>query len=196
MYDYRKMTPEQRAEVVAARKARGYPWHSPPHSTGESTYLLSGACFEHKHILASPTRLTEFEAALLAGFDEEAGGTLHAWVVLPNHWHILGNVDLSLFRKWIGRLHNGKSTQWNREDNTPRRKVWHGFSDRWMRGERHFYASLNYIHGNPVKHGFVGNSSDWPWSSLHEYLERVGRQQLVTWWREYPVKDFGRGWDD
>ena len=158
--------------------------------------MLSGACFEHKHVLADAARLTEFGDALVEGFKHGASGTLHAWVVLPNHWHILRRVDLAQFRKWIGRLHNEKATQWNREDSTPGRKVWHRFSDRWIRGERHFYASLNYIHGNPVKHGYVADSSAWPWSSLHEYLDQFGREQLVKWWREFPVGDYGKGWDD
>src|SRR5713226_8838865 len=42
MYDYRKMTPKQRAEAVAYRRRRGQPLHSPPHwDLGISnTYLI------------------------------------------------------------------------------------------------------------------------------------------------------------
>jgi len=196
MYDYRRMTPEQRAATVAQREARGYPWHAPPHSWGENTYMLSTACFEHKPILARPHRLAEFADMLLRGVKEAVGGTVHAWFVLPNHYHILARVDLGEFRRWIARLHNGKSTQWNRQDAMPGRRVWQRFSDRWIRNERHYYASLNYIHGNPVKHGYVENARAWPWSSLHEYLEQFGRDKLLQWWREYPVKDYGKGWDE
>jgi hypothetical protein len=30
-YRWRRLTPKQRAELLAWRKARGHPWHSPPH---------------------------------------------------------------------------------------------------------------------------------------------------------------------
>jgi len=118
------------------------------------------------------------------------------WVILPNHYHLLIETDLRAFRTWVGHLHNGKSTQWNREDATPGRKVWHRFMDRAIRNERHFHASLNYVHANPVKHGYADDASQWPWSSLHEYLDNVGRDVLVDWWRRYPVRDYGKGWDD
>jgi putative transposase len=196
MYNYRKLTPEQKAEALAQREARGYPWHAPPHSWGENTYMLSAACFEHKPIMLASRRLAEFADALLRGVEQTLGGAVHAWAVLPNHYHMLARVDLGAFRRWIARLHNGKSTQWNRQDATPGRKVWHRFSDRWIRDERHYYASVNYIHGNPVKHGYVEDARMWPWSSLHEYLEQFGRGKLLEWWREYPVRDYGKGWDE
>ena len=122
-------------------------------------------------------------------------GIVHAWVVLPNHYHVLGEVDLTAFSKWIARLHNGKATQWNREDATLGRRVWYRFSDRRIRNERHYRASMNYIHGNPVKHRYVEDARAWPWCSLHEYLKTFGRAQLVEWWLAYPVREYGRGWD-
>jgi putative transposase len=119
-----------------------------------------------------------------------------AWVVLPNHYHLLMEGDLRVFARRIARLHNGTATQWNREDGTPRRKVWHRFSDRIIRSERHYYASLNYIHANPVRHGRVARAADWAWSSLSMYMEIVGSEELADWWRRYPVGEYGKGWDD
>lgn len=65
-----------------------------------------------------------------------------------------------------------------------------------MRSERHFYASLNYIHHNPVKHGYVERWQDWPFSSADWYLAMKGRDWLVDVWRNYPVRDYGAKWDD
>jgi hypothetical protein len=49
MYEYRQLTPAQRAEVVQQRLAKGYPPHSPPHPIqDQSYYLLTAACYEHK----------------------------------------------------------------------------------------------------------------------------------------------------
>ena len=31
---------------------------------------------------------------------------------------------------------------------------------------------LDYIHVNPVKHGHVERTIDWPWSSFRRYVQR------------------------
>src|SRR5262245_27640626 len=55
--------------------------------------------------------------------------------------------------------------QWNLEDiQTGRRTVWYEFSDRKIRSEAHFYATLNYLHYNPIKHGYVRLMGEWEWS--------------------------------
>jgi len=64
-----------------------------------------------------------------------------------------------------------------------------------MKSERHFWASLNYIHHNPVHHEYVEQWQDWPWSSAKEFLERVGRAQALEMWKQYPVMDYGKKWD-
>lgn len=197
MYAYRRMTPEQRKQVLALRQKSRMPWHVPPHYGGETNiFLITAACFEHECILQSHERLQEFSDALVNGMQEYLGRSVIAWVVQPNHYHILVQSDLDVLKPWVGRLHNGKATQWNREDAIPKRKVWYRFSDRRMRNENHYYATLNYIHANPVKHGYAQKASDWPWSSLHNYMETYGREELTRWWRQYPVKDYGKGWDD
>ena len=30
---------------------------------------------------------------------------------------------------------------------------------------------VDYIHFNPVKHGHVTRAADWPYSSIHRYIE-------------------------
>ena len=40
MYEYRKLTPEQRAELVQQRLARGHPPHSPPHPIRDQPFYL------------------------------------------------------------------------------------------------------------------------------------------------------------
>jgi putative transposase len=199
MYEYRKMTRAERAKVLASRKLHLCPWHAPPHfEQAWGVYMISAACYEHRSIMATDVRRTEWEGILLDRFGPGNMDRLEirAWVVLPNHYHLLVEGDLHVFARQIARLHNGTATQWNREDVTPGRKVWHRFSDRIIRSEPHYYASLNYIHANPVKHGHVATANDWAWSSLQLYLDVVGRERLAEWWRQYPVGEYGKGWDE
>jgi putative transposase len=122
---------------------------------------------------------------------------LHAWCVLPNHWHALVRTDdLKLLLKEIGQLHGRASFQWNQEDDARGRKCWHRCADRRIRTDRHYYVAGNYIHHNPVKHGYVGKWEEWPYSSAGDYIAEAGRETVLKQWKEYPILDMGEGWDD
>ena len=71
-----------------------------------------------------------------------------------------------------------------------------GAAERYMRNDAHFWATMNYVHNNPVHHGYVERWQDWPFSSAQEYLAEMGREFAEKTWREYPVLDYGKGWDD
>ena len=197
MYEWRRMTPGQRKEVLRKRKQIRLPWHSPPHFGIEpDLYHIAAACYEHRKIIAGPERLTAFESELLSGLAASGVAEVRAWVVLPNHYHLLAKTTLPEFGKWLHRFHNTTSTKWNGEDDARGRKVWHRYADRFIRGDVHYYRTLNYIHANPVKHGFVDKTQEWPWSSYVKYEQEYGRDKLVQWWRDYPTTGYGKGWDD
>jgi len=199
MYDWRRMTLEQRVETILTRQRRNYPKHSPPHFKNKNArcYHISAANFEHKNIIgSSPQRLEQFAHELCGLFDDEPNSYLHAWCVLPNHWHILARLaNFTAFLKKIAHLHGKSSFLWNQEDNLRGRKCWHGCSDRRIRGERHFNATLNYILYNPVKHGYVDTWEKWPYSSIHEHLEEIGEKQALANFIAYPVLNMGAKWD-
>jgi putative transposase len=197
MYEYRKLTQEQRAELVQQRRARGFPPHSPPHPVRDQPfYLLTATCYGHACHMQAQCRHQQVLDALFERFIT-SGMEIRAWVVLPNHYHLLGHVtDFDALGGIFRSVHGPASRQWNLEDTVPGRKVWYRFSDRAIRSERHYYTTLNYIHFNPVKHGWVRSPYDWAESSVHWYLEHYGREWLRDLWTRYPVRDYGRGWDD
>ena len=197
MYAWRKMTEEQREEALRARRQFRVPWHAPPHfGTDEGFYHISAACYEHGCLLDNPDRIASFESELVGGLGEAGIAEVRAWVVLPNHYHLLLKTRLPVLARWLHRLHNRTSTRWNGEDAARGRKVWHRFSDRAIRGDVHYFRTINYIHANHVKHGFVAKTQEWPWSSYAEYEHRYGHDTLVEWWRAYPITGYGKGWDD
>ena len=196
MYDYQKWTPEQREAALAERKAHDYPQHGPPHIEAATGWrIISGACFEHRPILLTAKRLAWFENELLSHIRQQRLPCA-AWVVLPNHYHLLVKIDdIKAFSGAQGQLHGRTSFQINREDDQVGRKVWFRCEDRCMRSERHYYTTVNYIHNNPVKHEYAKKWGDWLYSSFGWYLERKGRDWLVDLWREYPVLNYGDKWD-
>ncbi len=199
MYKYSNMTPEQREEVVLIRKSRGYPLHAPPHPfRGEGYYFITAANFKHELIMHSSKRRSEFEIELVKKFKEIKAEVL-GWVVLPNHYHLLARViDLNLVSHQLKLLHGRTSYLWNKEDDMfQKRRVWYHFSDRLIHNECHYYSALNYIHHNPVKHGYCEHADDWMWSSVHLYLQDYGKEWVINNWYKYkPGERFGKGWDD
>ena len=126
----------------------------------------------------------------------EAGSEILAWVVLANHYHILVNtVDFKQVSNIVRLIHGRLARQWNLEDNLSG-KVWYSYADRAIRSQRHYYATLNYIHYNPVKHNYVESPYDWEMSSVHWYMQERGKDWLRYSWVEYPVQNYGKGWDE
>jgi putative transposase len=197
MYEYRKLTPEQRAELVRERRTRGFPAHAPPHRIpNQPFYLLTAACYEHACHMTLTARRQQVVDGLFEHFIA-AGWDIHAWVVLPNHYHLLASVlDFAALGGCLRRVHGATSRQWNLEDSIVGRKVWFRFTDRAIRSEAHYYTTLNYLHYNPVKHGWAASPYAWSESSVHWYQEHFGRPWLRDLWTRYPVREYGRDWDD
>lgn len=197
MYRWRSLSDLERIALTEWRQSQKLPKHSPPHLKGEGTCLLTAACYEHEPVIgANVGRMLSFseELTALVGSFAEA---IHAWVVLPNHYHILLTTpDLKATLKAVGQLHGRTSFRWNGEDNRRGRKVWFNAADRVMRSEGHFWSTMNYIHHNPVRHGYVKRWQDWPFSSALNYLMEVGDEKAKENWQNFPLKDYGAGWDE
>ena len=198
MYLWRTLTDKERAEVLRERKGRKLPWHSPPHLDfeGPVTFIITAACYEHRHVIGrSAVRIAEFEQDLLSACTDFAA-RIFAWCILPNHYHLLVRTErIEELRKALGKLHGRTSRSWNQADDAVGRKVWFNFFDRDMRSERHLWASLNYVHNNAVHHGYAQRWQDWPYSSASKFLDEVGVEKAAEIWREYPILDYGKGWD-
>ena len=196
MYDYRRMTPAERAAVVEMRRSRGFPLHKPPHpEQGAGWYFITAATFEHRRHFATPPELTALERRLLealATSELPCGG----WVILPNHYHVLvRTTTLAAVGHALRSVHGRSAYYANRRDGTPGRQVWYTFSDRRVRSERHLGACLHYLIWNPVKHGYAAAMSDWPWSCVHELTAEHGAAWVEELVREHPLGDFGAEWD-
>lgn len=196
-YEYRRLSLREREEVVQQRQAQGLPRHMVPHIVSDThTYLITAACYEHAHFLATEARRVEFEAKLLGALDTLEEVELFAWCVLPNHYHFVVKGDLAAISTKLHRLHNGTSTGWNREDGVSGRQVWYRFHDKSLRTNRLFHRAVLYVHSNAVKHGYVRRAHEWPSCSASWAIEQWGRDEMRRLWRDYAPGDFGKDWDD
>lgn len=197
MYQWRKMNPDMRSRVLGIRKLLRQPWHSPPHRTAAAgIYLVTAACFEHRAIIgASEERMAGFCGELLTLL-RDMNADVHAWCVLPNHYHaLLRHADVRMLLRALGQLHGRTSHRWNGEEGRRGRKVWFNAVETAMKSDRHFRASLNYVHHNPVHHRLATRWQDWPFGSARDFLATQGIEAVARLWREYPILDYGKDWD-
>jgi putative transposase len=196
MYKHRQLNEIQKQDLINYRKFAQLPLHEPPHFFDDinKSYILTASNFEHKHVMDTPERRKNLEDIF---FKEISNiGQLYAWCILPNHYHLLVKVNLKVTSETISRIHRKTAFEWNKQDNALKRIVWFRFSDRKIRSSNHFWASVNYINTNPVKHYYVKNALEWKTSSIHDHIKEHGRDRLAQIWESYPVLDYGKGWDD
>jgi putative transposase len=102
--------------------------------------------------------------------------TIDAWVVLPEHMHCLwtlpeGDSDYSgrwcAIKKTVSKALPGPANARGERDIWQKR-----FWEHTIRDGRDYRAHMDYIHFNPVKHGYVSHPADWPYSSFRKCVER------------------------
>lgn len=109
--------------------------------------------------------------------------SLRAMVLLPDHLHAIwtlpdGDAD------YPGRWRAIKSGFVRRlaAQGVPIKRNRRGEADVWqrrywehrIRDERDFCAHVDYIHFNPVKHGYAASPAAWPHSTFHAHVARDG----------------------
>ena len=96
---------------------------------------------------------------------------LIAYVLMPNHFHLLlsapnttpdkimQKIKLSFSRRLNSRLGAVTGSVWQR-------RYW----DHIIRDQDDFNKHFDYVHYNPVKHGYVDDPTKWKYSSFSRYL--------------------------
>ncbi len=97
---------------------------------------------------------------------------LIAWVVLPDHCHMLINPrtnDLSEIIRLVKLRFSGRYRSALR---LRKGRLWqYRFWDHVIRDREDLYKHLNYIHHNPVKHGLAQNPIEYEFSSFRNFVE-------------------------
>jgi REP element-mobilizing transposase RayT len=104
-------------------------------------------------------------AALHHGENRFQRYVLHAFVVMPNHVHLLVTPKLNS-RRWLAPLKGFTSYQANESLGTHGSRFWQDESyDHLVRSETEFGRILAYIEQNPVTAGLADSPQGFRWSS-------------------------------
>ncbi len=97
---------------------------------------------------------------------------LHAWVVMPNHVHVLLTPLENVTLEEILRTQKSiSSTRINKLLGKQGRLWQPDYFDRLIRDEKHFNGVVHYIEWNPVKAGLCVDPADWTWSSAYRHAK-------------------------
>ncbi len=130
--------------------------------------------------LRRPDAARVVESALL--FFHEERYELCAWVVMPNHVHVLfktGTMAMTdIVESWKSYTANEVNKLIGR-----RGRLWQpGYWDTYMRDGAHELRTVRYVAANPVKAGLVREARAWRWSSARcrDEFGRLPVQPLST----------------
>jgi len=108
---------------------------------------------------------------------------MDAMVVLPDHLHCIwvlppddGDFAIRwrLIKTWFTRHcdPNLRAVPDRARARKGEQALWqHRYWERLLRDEADFIQHVEYIHYNPVKHGYVAAPRDWPFSSFRRHVE-------------------------
>src|SRR3954470_3121344 len=97
--------------------------------------------------------------------------TIHDFVVMPDHLHLLITLDhTTSIEKAMQLIKGGFSYRFRKELGYTGELWQRGFSEVRVDDRTSFLAHREYIHRNPVEAGLVGCSENFPYCSL--YLKR------------------------
>ena len=128
-------------------------------------------------------------SSIKKGFEDE-GWILEDWVILDNHYHLMVNAPANplFLGKIIKEIHRFNALWLKKHLNIPKGIiVWYNYWDSCITYEESYFARLNYIWFNPVKHRYVEDPEDWIHGSYFLRLKKE-EEYLKVINKRYPIE--------
>ena len=139
------------------------------------TYFFTVVTYDRQPLLCDEFALIRLKAAFRY-VKEKYPYHMEGLVVLPDHLHCIWRVpkeDSNFSIRW-NMFKRYFSTGMNSSINQRReKKIWQRrFWEHLIRDEEDLHRCLDYIHYNPVKHGYVEKPYDWNNSTFKQHVSR------------------------
>ena len=113
-----------------------------------------------------------------------------AWVLMPNHFHLLVKTSNRLpdkpFHQYLSNLFNAYTKAFNKRYDRSGPLFISPYQRIAVNNSRHFRNLIHYIHNNPVRKGLVATPDDWYYSSSAGWSS-VRDEPLVIDKDDWPV---------
>ncbi len=116
--------------------------------------------------------LFKFIKSKLATLANGYKAKISAWVILPDHIHLLIRPGKSDYSNIVKAFKRGVGAECKeRKIIETGDKLWQDrFWEETIKDEAHYWNCVEYIHYNPVKHGYAESAAGWGFSSFHGYV--------------------------
>jgi putative transposase len=132
----------------------------PQSLSSTATYFITSVTFQRRRLFQVEANARLF-LDTLQHYRTEGHYKLHAFVMMPDHIHLLITPQEITIERAMGLIKGGFSHHLG--SSFP---VWQkGFADRRMRDAQEFIERRNYIHQNPVRAHLVERAEEYPFSS-------------------------------
>jgi len=119
-----------------------------------------------KHPLFINTDLAKIVVEQIVSCTDRGFFKLHAFVLMPDHLHILLTPGETTKVEKAMQMIKGGSARRIGIEKPQQFPIWHaGFNDRWMRDAKEYLGSKRYIAQNPVEARLVEKPEDYGFSS-------------------------------
>ena len=100
-------------------------------------------------------------------------GLVHAFVVMPNHVHLLVTLSEDCNSSSYVKYVKGGTAHAINQAAERKGRLWQpDYLDKLIRDEEHFVRTAAYIEWNPVKAGLVGDPKEFPFSSGCDFYRK------------------------
>ena len=151
---------------------------------GGGVYFFTLVTFNRRPFLTSPLARKTLRFAW-KDVQSRYPFEVDAICLLPDHLHCIWRLpenDADFSNRWMSikaifskRYLSSGGQEGRRNDSRKKRgeaAIWQRrFWEHSIRDDSDYARHFNYIHYNPVKHGYVKRPHDWHWSSFHRYLK-------------------------
>lgn len=107
--------------------------------------------------------------SILRDYAGETSGSLLAWCLMGNHFHLLVRMEMSELSGFMKRLEVAYALYFNTRYDRPGCLFQGRFGSEPIADEAQLLAAARYIHLNPQKAG-IARFNDYKWSSFDEYV--------------------------
>lgn len=149
----------------------------------ESLHFITFSCFGRLPYLEEPGPKDAVEAVLEA-VRARHGARVYAYVLMPEHVHLLMNEPPSIL---VAQFLKAFKQSTSRRLKGDRERFWQErYFDGNIHGELARSEVIRYIHRNPVKRGLVASPEQYRWSSFSHYSNGIrGVVEIESEWTSW-----------
>lgn len=168
---------------------RKYKKHNPPHLFIKNAkyFITASTLGRHSYLELDEAKRAVFK--YLTKSLEQYNWELEDWVILNNHIHMMVNApeNAETLSDVMNNFHKFTANWLSRNGiKKKEEKYFHNYWDTCISYENSYFARLNYIWMNPVKHGYVDLPENWKFGSYY-YRFLNDKETAKEHLEKYPI---------